>query len=133
MFQLEAEQMIEQLIYWVQVDPSGLGRPQLPGEVPINSLSVPMMLMCLVQQLTEGRGQEVAQKYKELGNWCVEQILQHIQVWTQTTLCCFFCHSCIFYQVPSIHKYSYFSFLSSASFNAESWHSYLRERVSGWI
>lgn len=84
MFQLEAEQMMEQLIYWVQVDPSGLGRPQLPGEVPINSLSVPMMLMCLVQQLTEGRGQEVAQKYKELGNWCVEQILQHIQVWTQT-------------------------------------------------
>uniref|UniRef100_A0A3P8NB90 N-acylglucosamine 2-epimerase n=1 Tax=Astatotilapia calliptera TaxID=8154 RepID=A0A3P8NB90_ASTCA len=77
--QLEAEQMMEQLIYWVQVDPSGLGRPQLPGEVPINSLSVPMMLMCLVQQLTEGRGQEVAQKYKELGNWCVEQILQHIQ------------------------------------------------------
>lgn len=133
MFQLEAEQMMEQLIYWVQVDPSGLGRPQLPGEVPINSLSVPMMLMCLVQQLTEGRGQEVAQKYKELGNWCVEQILQHIQVWTQTILCCFFCHSCIFYQVPSIHKYSYFSFSSSASFNAESWHSYLRERVSGWI
>ncbi|XP_063320157.1 N-acylglucosamine 2-epimerase [Pelmatolapia mariae] len=77
--QLEAEQMMEQLIYWVQVDPSGLGRPQLPGEVPINSLSVPMMLMCLVQQLTEGRGQEVAQKYKELGNWCVQQILQHIQ------------------------------------------------------
>lgn len=77
--QVEAEQMMEQLIYWVQVDPSGLGRPQLPGEVPINSLSVPMMLMCLVQQLTEGRGQEVAQKYNELGNWCVQQILQHIQ------------------------------------------------------
>ncbi|XP_003454289.2 N-acylglucosamine 2-epimerase isoform X2 [Oreochromis niloticus] len=77
--QLEAEQMMEQLIYWVQVDPSGLGRPQLPGEVPINSLSVPMMLMCLVQQITEGRGQEVSQKYKELGIWCVQQILQHIQ------------------------------------------------------
>lgn len=133
MFQLEAEQMMEQLIYWVQVDPSGLGRPQLPGEVPINSLSVPMMLMCLVQQITEGRGQEVSQKYKELGIWCVQQILQHIQVWTQTTLCCFFSHICRFYQVPSIHKYSYFFFSSSASVRAESWHSYLRERVSGWI
>lgn len=72
--------MMEQVIYWVQIDPTGLGRPQLPGDIPINSMSVPMMLLCLVQQLTEGRGQEVAQKYRELGSWCVQQILQHIQV-----------------------------------------------------
>lgn len=74
--------MMKQLIYWVQKDSSGLGRPQLPGDIPINSMAVPMMLLCLVQQLVEGRGQEVVQKYRELGNWCVQQILQHIQVWT---------------------------------------------------
>lgn len=74
--------MMEQLIHWVQVDPAGLGRPQLPGDVPTNSMAVPMMLMCLVQQLTEGRGQEAFQKYRDLGSWCVQQVLQHVQVRT---------------------------------------------------
>ncbi|CAJ1055164.1 N-acylglucosamine 2-epimerase [Xyrichtys novacula] len=77
--QLEAEQMMEQLIFWVREDSSSLGRPQLPGDVPTNSMAVPMMLLCLVQQLTEDRGEEVVQKYRELGSWCVKQILQHIQ------------------------------------------------------
>ncbi|XP_040049367.2 N-acylglucosamine 2-epimerase [Gasterosteus aculeatus] len=77
--QLEAEQMMEQLIHWVRVDSSGLGRPQLPGDFPTNSMAVPMMLLCLVHQLSEGRGQEVAHKYSELTGWCVQQILQHVQ------------------------------------------------------
>ncbi|XP_017260260.1 N-acylglucosamine 2-epimerase [Kryptolebias marmoratus] len=76
--QLEAEQMMEQLICWVRVDPSGLGRPQLPGDVPTNSMAVPMMLLCLVQQVCEGRP-DARQKYAELGSWCVRQILQHVQ------------------------------------------------------
>lgn len=71
--------MMKQLIYWVRVDPSGLGRPQLPGDVPSNSMAVPMMLLCLVQQVSEGR-QETKQKYTELESWCVHQILQHVQV-----------------------------------------------------
>lgn len=75
--QLEAAQMMDQLIHWVRVDPSGLGRPCLPGDEPSNSMAVPMMMLCLVQQLTEGR--EVIEKYRELGSWCVQQILQHIQ------------------------------------------------------
>lgn len=77
--QLEAEQMMAQLVHWVRVDPSGLGRPQLPGAPPINNMAVPMMLLCLVQQLTEGRGPDVALKYQSLGQWCVEKILQHVQ------------------------------------------------------
>lgn len=79
--------MMEQLIFWVREDSSGLGRPKLPGDVPTNSMAVPMMLLCLVQQLTEGRGPEVCQKYAELGGWCVQQILQHIQVWTRRSQC----------------------------------------------
>ncbi|KAF7651943.1 hypothetical protein LDENG_00103340 [Lucifuga dentata] len=77
--QTEAEQMMQQLIHWVRVDSSGLGRPQLPGDIPTNSMAVPMMLLCLVQQLTEGRGPEVVHKYEEVGFWCVQQILQHVQ------------------------------------------------------
>lgn len=73
--------MMEKLIFWVREDPSGLGRPQLPGDTPTNSMAVPMMLLCLVQQLSEARGPEAAAKqYRDLGSWCVEQILQHIQV-----------------------------------------------------
>ncbi|XP_049608102.1 N-acylglucosamine 2-epimerase [Syngnathus scovelli] len=77
--QLEAEKMMAQLIFWVQVDPTGLGRPTLPGDTHTNSMAVPMMLMCLVQQLTEGRGQEAVLKYKKLSCWCVQQILHHVQ------------------------------------------------------
>ncbi|KAM8830231.1 N-acylglucosamine 2-epimerase [Synchiropus picturatus] len=77
--ELEAAQMMEQLVLWVRVDSTGLGRPQLPGDTPTNSMAVPMMLLCLLQQLTEGRGQEVAHKHRELGQWCVQQILQHVQ------------------------------------------------------
>ncbi|XP_027869167.1 N-acylglucosamine 2-epimerase [Xiphophorus couchianus] len=76
--ELEAEQMMEQLIYWVREDASGLGRPQLPGDDPTNSMAVPMMLLCLVQQLSDGRP-ETGGKYAELGSWCVSEIQQHVQ------------------------------------------------------
>lgn len=70
---------MDQLVHWVRVDSSGLGRPQLAGDQPVNSMAVPMMLLCLVDQLTEGRA-ELEEKYRELGDWCVSQILHHIQV-----------------------------------------------------
>ncbi|MGH0129704.1 UNVERIFIED_CONTAM: hypothetical protein FKN15_069223 [Acipenser sinensis] len=69
---------MDQIVHWVRVDPSGLGRPEMPGAVPLNAMAVPMMLLCLVDQLEEGRG-ELAEKYRELGQWCVQQILQHVQ------------------------------------------------------
>ena len=72
--------MMDRIIHWVRVDPSELGRTQLPGEEPVNSMAVPMMLLCLVQQLTEERDHDLVEKYRETGNWCVKQILQHIQV-----------------------------------------------------
>lgn len=76
--------MMEQLTHWVREDPSALGRPRLPGDDPVNSMAVPMMLLCLVQQLSEGREQEAPQRYRELEGWCVEQVLQHIQVGAQS-------------------------------------------------
>lgn len=83
--QLEAEQMMEQLIHWVREDAAGLGRPQLPGDVPTNSMAVPMMLLCLVQQLSDGRP-ETGGKYAELGSWCVSEIQQHVQVCVQSAI-----------------------------------------------
>uniref|UniRef100_A0A8C7D7H8 N-acylglucosamine 2-epimerase n=1 Tax=Oncorhynchus kisutch TaxID=8019 RepID=A0A8C7D7H8_ONCKI len=77
--QVEAAQMMDQLVHWVRVDPSGLGKPQLSGDTPVCSMAVPMMLLCLVQQLTEARSGEEVDKYREVGGWCVKQILQHLQ------------------------------------------------------
>lgn len=76
--------MMEQLIYWVQEDPSGLGRPLLAGDAPTNQMAIPMMLLCLVHQLTKGQGPDEGDNYRKLGTWCVQQILQHVQVWTQS-------------------------------------------------
>lgn len=77
--QSDAESMMDQLVHWVRVDSSGLGRLPLPGDHLVNSMAVPMMLLCLVDQLTEGRA-ALSKKYTELGDWCISQILQHIQV-----------------------------------------------------
>ncbi|KAG2455555.1 RENBP epimerase, partial [Polypterus senegalus] len=77
-YQDEAVRVMDQIVHWTQVDSSGLGRPELPGAGPTNSMAVPMMLLCLVEQLVEDRP-EMAKKYNELGHWCIQQILQHVQ------------------------------------------------------
>jgi len=71
--------MMEQVTRWVREDPAGLGRPQLSGAEEVNSMAVPMMLLCLIDQLGEG-DPEMCQKYQELGAWSVQRILQHLQV-----------------------------------------------------
>uniref|UniRef100_A0A8C5R2B8 N-acylglucosamine 2-epimerase n=1 Tax=Leptobrachium leishanense TaxID=445787 RepID=A0A8C5R2B8_9ANUR len=77
-YKREAWNMMDQIVYWVREDPSGLGRPELPGAAPVNAMAVPMMLLNLVDQLTE-EDEEAARKYEDLRNWSVERILQHVQ------------------------------------------------------
>uniref|UniRef100_A0A8D1A4B9 N-acylglucosamine 2-epimerase n=1 Tax=Sus scrofa TaxID=9823 RepID=A0A8D1A4B9_PIG len=76
--QSEAVDMMDQIVHWVREDPSGLGRPQLPGAVASESMAVPMMLLCLVEQLGE-EDEELAGRYAQLGHWCARRILQHVQ------------------------------------------------------
>ncbi|XP_059805672.1 N-acylglucosamine 2-epimerase-like [Hypanus sabinus] len=76
--QREALSMMDQVCHWVRVDPAGLGRPHLPGAPDTSSLAVPMMLLCLVQQLEEGVS-EREQRYREVGDWSVRKILQHLK------------------------------------------------------
>uniref|UniRef100_A0A8D0W9P6 N-acylglucosamine 2-epimerase n=1 Tax=Sus scrofa TaxID=9823 RepID=A0A8D0W9P6_PIG len=76
--QSEAVEMMDQIVHWVREDPSGLGRPQLPGAVASESMAVPMMLLCLVEQLGE-EDEELAGRYAQLGHWCARRILQHVQ------------------------------------------------------
>lgn len=71
--------MMDQIVRWVREDPSGLGRPQLPGALASEPMAMPMMLLNLVEQLGES-DQELASNYAELGDWCAQRILRHIQV-----------------------------------------------------
>ena len=94
--------MMDHIIHWVRVDPSELGRTKLPGDEPMNSMAVPMMLLSLVQQLTEERDQDLVEKYRETGHWCVQKILQHIQVrlLRLTTLSCL--RQCVYMTLKQI-------------------------------
>ncbi|KAM9576785.1 N-acylglucosamine 2-epimerase [Trichechus inunguis] len=77
-YQSEAVEMMEQLVRWVREDPSGLGQPRLSGAPGAEPMAVPMMLLCLVEQLGEADA-ELAARYTELGDWCASRILQHVQ------------------------------------------------------
>ncbi|XP_064430799.1 N-acylglucosamine 2-epimerase isoform X2 [Mirounga angustirostris] len=77
-YQKEAVEMMDQIVYWVREDPSGLGRPRLPGALASESMAVPMMLLNLVDQLGEA-DEELAGNYAELGDWCAQRILRHVQ------------------------------------------------------
>ncbi|XP_011943732.1 PREDICTED: N-acylglucosamine 2-epimerase isoform X1 [Cercocebus atys] len=77
-YQTEAVEMMDQIVHWVREDASGLGRPQLQGAPTAEPMAVPMMLLNLVEQLGEA-DEELAGKYTELGDWCAQRILQHVQ------------------------------------------------------
>ncbi|KAM8934233.1 N-acylglucosamine 2-epimerase [Pelodytes ibericus] len=78
LYKEEARKMMDQIIHWVRKDPSGLGRPDLAGASLVNSMAVPMMLLNLVDQLSE-EDEEAERKYEDLRAWSVERILQHVQ------------------------------------------------------
>ncbi|XP_023561132.1 N-acylglucosamine 2-epimerase isoform X2 [Octodon degus] len=77
-YQREATEMMDQIVHWVREDPSGLGRPQLAGTPAAESMAVPMMLLSLVAQLGD-EDEVLAGRYAELGDWCAQKILQHVQ------------------------------------------------------
>ncbi|XP_068964537.1 N-acylglucosamine 2-epimerase [Petaurus breviceps papuanus] len=77
-YQREAVEMMDQIIYWVRVDPTGLGQPQLSGAPKVDSMAVPMTVLNLVDQLGED-DDKMTRKYAELGEWCFQQILKHLQ------------------------------------------------------
>ncbi|XP_003802599.1 N-acylglucosamine 2-epimerase isoform X1 [Otolemur garnettii] len=77
-YQREAVEMMDQIVRWVREDQSGLGQPRLAGAPAVEPMAVPMMLLNLVEQLSEA-DMELAAQYAELGNWCTQRLLQHVQ------------------------------------------------------
>ena len=75
----EAEEMFNKVTYWVREDDSALGLPKLSGRTKVNSLAPPMMMLCCVQQMTSVR-KDLTEKYEDLVDWILEQILMHSKV-----------------------------------------------------
>ncbi|XP_063102662.1 N-acylglucosamine 2-epimerase isoform X2 [Cavia porcellus] len=84
-YQREATEMMEQIVHWVREDPSGLGRPLLAGTPAAEPMAVPMMLLSLVAQLG-AEDEALMHRYAELGDWCTQRILRHVQRDGQTVL-----------------------------------------------
>ncbi|XP_026518790.2 N-acylglucosamine 2-epimerase, partial [Terrapene carolina triunguis] len=74
-YQREARVLLEAVVRWVREDPTELGRPLLAGATPHEPLAVPMMLLCLAEQLGDGAGGPLA----ELEGWCAQHLLRHLQ------------------------------------------------------
>ena len=75
--------MLERIKHWVMVDDTDLGRVPLEGSSPINSLAVPMMVLCLVDQMETMHCSHTS-LLQELTEWSVSQILDHVQVSLQS-------------------------------------------------
>jgi len=72
-------QMMEKIVHWVRVDSSVLGSENLEGSTPTSSLAVPMMMLCLIDQL-ETMDSGLASKYEDLTEWCLQEVMKHVQV-----------------------------------------------------
>ncbi len=69
--------MLEQLIYWIRVDDSGLGMVRLSGAISTRELGRPMMLLNVLTEFC-GNDQELRKKYSEHFEWSIEMLLLHV-------------------------------------------------------
>ena len=79
--------MMDKIIYWVKHDWSEVRLNQTPltGAEPSQSLAVPMMLLCLIDQM-ETMDPTLSTKYKNISEWCLKHTFMHIQVLSLTWL-----------------------------------------------
>ena len=73
--------MMDRIVYWVTEDWTEvrLGQPALEGQEPTCSMAVPMMMLCLIDQM-ETMDPALSTKYQTLAKWSLDQALLHIQV-----------------------------------------------------
>ena len=69
-----------QIYHWCLVDDSALGRESLPGSVPMSSLAVPMMALCLCHQIETCAIEWSHSKATTFKDWAIGQMLNHVKV-----------------------------------------------------
>ena len=68
--------MFRKILYWVRVDNSSLGRPQLPGNQPMATLAVPMCILSLVHEMEDLKPNSL--DMEEVRKWAVAKIQLHV-------------------------------------------------------
>ena len=61
------------------MDDTGLGRPQLSGSPPVNAMNIPMMVICVLNDVCQD-DEDLASQYEEEMEWAVNEMLNHLQV-----------------------------------------------------
>ena len=71
--------MMQRLSHWAMVDDSGLGVVRLEGSGKISGLAVPMMMLCVAEQMLVVDGED-KHELESMADWAVKEILKHVQV-----------------------------------------------------
>ena len=71
--------VLTSVLHWIHVDDAALGRPQLSGSPPVNAMNIPMMVICVLNEVCEG-DEGLTSQYEEEVKWAVDEILKHVQV-----------------------------------------------------
>ena len=69
--------MLQQLIYWICVDDSGLGVVRLAGTPSTQELGRPMILLNVLTEFC-GDNKDLREKYMEHIEWSVQKIQLHV-------------------------------------------------------
>lgn len=69
--------MMEKITGWIQSHGEGLGIEKLPGHRPISSLAIPMMTLCVIEQL---KTMDPSLNYDDLTDWAIKDAMKHVQV-----------------------------------------------------
>lgn len=69
--------MMDKIVGWIQAHGEGLGRPKLPGDKPVSSLAIPMMTLCIIDQM---KTMDSSLCYDDLTQWALQDALKHVQV-----------------------------------------------------
>lgn len=75
-YQIAAEEMLQQLIHWICIDDSGLGRPKHAGTPPTRELGRPMILLNVISEFC-GKNETLRAKYMNQIQWSIENMLLH--------------------------------------------------------
>ncbi|XP_031553219.1 N-acylglucosamine 2-epimerase-like [Actinia tenebrosa] len=77
-YKIQAEETLSKIIYWARVDDSALGLTKLEGQMLVNAMAIPMMLLCVIDEVC-GCDEAIRERYAADEEWAVQQILQHVQ------------------------------------------------------
>lgn len=69
----EAHTLLERIWHWIR-NPAELGKPAQPGEPPSQSLAVPMILLNLMEELSDGDNSIFAAEVDS----CLREVLEHV-------------------------------------------------------